>query len=259
MKIIFTTFFKEIGRGDWGHFNRSTDLYVGRFKKLAEKIQYDFVVYLEPEIIDQLSKELGDKPNIFLKDINKADSTYADFLAKDETIIASESYQSKIPNHRKENPEHRFPKYNSIMNSKISFLKNTYDMFKDYDFYAWIDFGILQGDDSSDFPLIPDNLDLENLPFGVTYGAQIIPTTRNSFEDMLASDDIYFDGSSFVVYRGVLFRFYDAWKLKVDEMHTQLITDDDQNVVLQVYYDHPNIFNIIKCDWFHLYHCLRNE
>ena len=257
-KIIFTTFFKDIGRDKWTSFNRSTDLYVDRFLRLATAIEYDLNVYVDKSLLDFLSNHLKDNSNVKIIDIDEVDSTYDHFYEKDLQIIKSKSYLEKIPNHRRENPEHKFAEYNAVMNSKISFIENTYRLSPDYDFYAWIDFGILQNKDT-DEDIIPKFLNLKKIPFGVTYGIQNFPDTKMSFIEMLKSDVIYFDGSSFVVHKFSFNSFYSAWQDKVREMHDSFITDDDQNLVLQIYQSNPHLFNLISCEWFHLFHSFKDN
>ena len=141
-------------------FNRSTDLYVDRFLRLATAIEYDLNVYVDKSLLDFLSNHLKDNSNVKIIDIDEVDSTYDHFYEKDLQIIKSKSYLEKIPNHRRENPEHKFAEYNAVMNSKISFIENTYRLSPDYDFYAWIDFGILQNKDT-DEDIIPKFLNLK--------------------------------------------------------------------------------------------------
>ena len=258
MKIVFTTFFKNIGRNNWKSFNRSSDLYVSRFINLAKKINYDLVVYLDSTLIEELKSKLVNKSNIKLIDIDSVDSPYQDYLKNDKNIIECEEYQESIPEYRKQNTEHSQLGYNAITNCKISFVENTFKLHHHYDFYAWIDFGILQDYGSHD-KIVPSNLDLNNIPFGVTYGVQNKPNEIRTFKEMLTENTIYFDGSCFIVYKGILREFNLLWRNKVDQMHQMNITDDDQNVVLQIYYDHPNIFNLIKCEWFHLFNSLQNN
>tara|TARA_B100001057_G_scaffold479933_1_gene552188 strand:+ start:1009 stop:1788 length:780 start_codon:yes stop_codon:yes gene_type:complete len=258
MKIVFTTFFKNIGRDNWKSYNRSSDLYVSRFISLAEKIQYDLVVYLDSTLIEELKNKLVNKPNIKFIDIESVNSPYLDYLKNDTQILSSEEYKQIIPEYRKQNPEHSQLGYNAITNCKISFVETTFKRNSDYDFYAWIDFGIVQ-DTELQNKIVPNNLNLKNIPFGVTYGVQNKPTEVKTFKQMLAENAIYFDGSCFVVYKGILQEFTQMWNNKVNQMHQVNITDDDQNVVLQIYYDNPNIFNLIKCDWFHLFYSLQNN
>ena len=96
MKIVFTTFFKNIGRNNWKSFNRSSDLYVSRFINLAKKINYDLVVYLDSTLIEELKSKLVNKSNIKLIDIDSVDSPYQDYLKMTKTLECEEYERFRI-------------------------------------------------------------------------------------------------------------------------------------------------------------------
>ena len=77
---------------------------------------------------------------MIFKDMNDVDTFYDKYIDIDTEIINSDEYKSKIPSHRKNNPEHCQTGYNLINNSKICFIKHTKKYFSNYKFYSWIDF-----------------------------------------------------------------------------------------------------------------------
>jgi hypothetical protein len=75
---------------------------------------------------------------------------------------------------------------------------------------------------------------------------------------MLASDTVYFDGSAFIVHNELVNLFHDLWENKIIEFQENNVTDDDQNLVLQIFFDNPELFNIIhNKEWFKLYKSLQ--
>ena len=76
--------------------------------------------------------------------------------------------------------------------------------------------------------------------------------------EMLSSDIIYFDGSSFIVHNTYVNLFHDLWEKKIIEFQEKYISDDDQNLVLQIYFDHPELFNnIYSHEFYKLYKSLQ--
>jgi hypothetical protein len=71
---------------------------------------------------------------------------------------------------------------------------------------------------------------------------------------MLASDAIYLAGSSYIIHSSLVEVFDDLCDKKIAEWQANYISDDDQSLVLQVYYDNPNLFFLTHSGrWFSLY------
>lgn len=255
MTIIFTTAFKDIKRCKWDYYQRTNDTYYEDFYKLAENIKYKLVVYLEPDIKQQIIKNKNFNDNIIFMDMNNVNTFYNKYLKKDKYIIESEKYNKKIPYHRINNPEHKYSEYNMINHSKINFIKNTKNIFSGYEYYAWIDFGNL----NRDIENIPKNIDFDLLVPKITYNCLNYHTyMRPDPNEMLSSDIIYFDGSSFIVHNTYVNLFHDLWEKKIIEFQEKYISDDDQNLVLQIYFDHPELFNnIYSHEFYKLYKSLQ--
>jgi hypothetical protein len=245
--VIFVTAFKDIGRNNYSHYKRSNDKYFESFFNIASNIEYTLVVYLEENIKNELLKKYTFKPNIIFVDMDKVDTFYDKFLEKDKIIIQSEIYKNKIPEDRKFNPEHIYSEYNLINHSKINFVKNCSTIYPNYSFYSWVDFGYIS-------PNIPNNLSLTKLPEKVVYAAFKEPTHRINEDDMLRSDEIFIMGSSYIIHKNCIEEFECLYEKKIIEWQEKYVTDDDQNLLLQLYYDNPNIFHLIQSDtWASLY------
>jgi hypothetical protein len=163
----------------------------------------------------------------------------------------SNEYKSKIPLSRQNNPEHLYSAYNLINHSKVNFINNTKRLFPNYEYYSWIDFGYVREASNC-----PKNINIENLSKKIIYHCLEVPNLNNkiSENEMLKSDNIFITGSSFIIHNELVERFQDIYENKLLEWHKKMVTDDDQNLVLQLYYDNPEIFELkLNNKWFSLY------
>jgi hypothetical protein len=251
--IIFTTAYKDIHRGQWEGFVRSNQTYLNYFYNLATHIPYTLVVYVE-DPIKEMMKEHVFRDNILFVDMNNVSTFFDKYLEKDKQIIQSETFQQKIPPHRKKMPECVYAEYNLMNHSKINFVNHTKKLFGDYEYYAWIDFGTM----NEKVENIPKQIDVSLLDKKITYHCLSRPPGRLSEEDMLKSDAVYFLGSAFLVYCDWVEPFEQLWESKIQQWQKKGITDDDQNLILQLYYDHPELFQKIEnAEWFGLFRKLQ--
>jgi hypothetical protein len=83
---------------------------------------------------------------------------------------------------------------------------------------------------------------------------------------MLSSDVIYFAGSIFIIHVDLVSTYEKLYHQKLEELQSNNIVDDDQNVVLQIYLDNKDLFFMPKVkdypilnislgleEWFKLY------
>ena len=102
---------------------------------------------------------------------------------------------------------------------------------------------------------IPKRLNLNLISEKITYSClNKIPEKKIEANTMLKSNTIFFTGSTFIVYFEYVDILYNLWNNKIIELHKKNITDDNQNLVLQIYFDRPDLFDIkYSNDWFSLY------
>ena len=253
--ILFVTAYKDIKRSNWGHYKRNNHEYFSSFLCLAECIEFDLVVYVEDDIYEQLCNKTIFKPNIIFKNLNSVNTFFDRYLESEQIIINSAIYKNKIPEHRKINPEHLYAEYNLINHSKINFVSDAKNTFN-YDFYAWIDFGYVKKYNSIPFK---KNINPDLLPEKIIYHYLKYPDLDNKVEpnNMLKSDDIYLTGSSFIVPKSLVDNFEMMYENKIRSFEENYISDDDQNLVLQLYYDRHELFHIIyHHEWFSLFYIL---
>lgn len=251
-EIIFTTAFKDINREKWISYQVSTGRYIDYFIYLAKNIKYTLIVYLEKEIKDLIFKKTSLNENIIFRELNEVNTFLNQFLEKDKEIINSDIYKQKVPEYRKKLPEHLYSDYNLINHSKINFVNKTKQLYPNYLYYAWIDFGRMNGELDN----IPQNLDISLLPKNkITYHfVNDPPKNRISEENMLRSNEVHLLGSSFILPNRMVEIFEILWKNKLIDWQKEYITDDDQNLVLQLYFDNPYMFYGIKNDkWYNMY------
>jgi hypothetical protein len=250
--ILFVTAFQDIQRESWTHYRRTNADYYNVFLKLAKNIKYNIIVYVNDEIKEQLMTLCSFNSNIIFKNMNNVFTILDRHLLKDKIIMESQIYKQKIPPHRVTNPEHVYSEYNFVNHNKINYVSNAKQCFPDYSFYSWIDFGYVK-DESS----IPRNINVSNLPHKIIYHCLIQPKTRIDPNYMLTSDCIFITGSSYIIHSSLVNTFEELYEQKIKEWQANYITDDDQNLVLQLYFDYPDLFHLVQNNtWFSLYNIL---
>lgn len=241
--VLFVTAYKDIGRSTWSTFRRDVHNYLQSFRMLASGLRYPIVVYLEKYLHSLVSL----RPGMILMDLNEVDTFLKRYEETEQTIINSEMYQNLVPDRRKNNPEHLYASYNLINHSKVNFLKHSKDTFPMYEHYIWIDFGSIRT------PVhIPGRLDISKLSNKVMYhGLDPLPKNDISPDKMLSVDNVYIMGSMFATHRDILDEYVQRYDLELQYWHTIGVSDDDQNMVYQLYRKYPEMFELVKGrEWF---------
>jgi hypothetical protein len=250
-EIIFVTAYKDIKRSGWNRFSRTNKEYIDWFYNLAYNITYKLVVYVEDDILKMITEKNMFGDHIIFKNFNSVDTFLNKYLEKENDVISSDIYKSRIHPSRREFPEHCYGEYNLITHSKVNFVKNCKDCFPSYQYYAWIDFGSL----NSHIGHIPTNLDLSGLQEKIYCHAFLpLPEKRLDEIEMLSTGDVYILGSGFIAHHSLVEKFESLWEQKIVEWQNKFISDDDQSLAIQLYYDNPHLFGAIHYDlWFGLY------
>jgi len=255
--IIFVTAYKDINREKWEVIPRTNNEYFKKFKLITENIKHNLIVFVEDDIKLQLIQEYNFPSNILFYNLNTTNSFLNSRLTEQKEIIESETYKNKIPIDRKGAPEHNYAEYNLINHSKINFVKEAKDLYPDYSFYSWIDFGF--GKTNNHYPTIVENVHL--LPRKIIYQLYTpIPEIKISPNDMLKEHRIFFIGSSYIIPNEMINIFEKNYELKMVELEKDGVVDDDQNMLYQIYFDYPDMFYLINnSDWFSFYNLLPNK
>jgi hypothetical protein len=256
--ILFITSYKDIKRSLWSHYTMTNDDYVKHFLNILNYMVYDTVVFVEQHIFELIMKATNNivKPNItFINMDNFIQNTFfTTLMEKDKAVMNSEIYKKKLAYHRRVNPEHLYSEYNLINHSKISFIKQAKEYYN-YDFYAWIDFGYIRNSDLN----IPRNINVKAFPNKIMYSCFRYPDINNRIDPnvLLQLDDIIVMGGSFILPNCLVDTYEILYEENLLKLYDQHISDDDQNVVVQIYYNNPELFHLLKTTkWFDLYHTI---
>ena len=260
MDILFVTAFKDLGRSAWTCYPRTNATYFKCFNDLAQNIKHTLLVFVEDEVRDELCRQYAFKPNVVFMRLDDVTTFYKTRLDRESVIIASDEYRSKVRRDRLVLPEHCKAGYNLINHSKINFVAKARELFSSYSFYSWIDFGFCNDGDVS---RVNVEVDVRALPRKIIYQLyNNVPSQhqhhdRISPEAMLREDTIYFIGSSYVIPNEMVVDFESTYEKKIIELELRNVVDDDQNVMLQIYYDNPDLFSTFQSDaWFSFYKLL---
>jgi hypothetical protein len=250
--IIFITAFKDIGRGDWMIHKRTNDDYINYFLNLAKNIDYTLIVYVDNDIKEYIFTKYSDfRNNIIFKNFSDVNTFYEKYLESERNVLGNSEFQNKIPKHRfRKHPETWSAKYNLINHSKVNFISYSKKIYPNYEYYCWIDFGFVR-DQSS----LPKNLNLSKFPEKIIYQAFEIPEKKIDANEMLKINEAKIAGSTFIVPKELVEKYESIYENKIIEWQQHdLISDDDQSLVLQLYYDNNELFNLIlDPNWFLLF------
>jgi hypothetical protein len=272
--ILFVTAYRDIGRDNWATIPRTNKSYCDAFYKYASCMKYNIIVFVDENIKSYLKMNYKITSNIYFYNINSYDSFYNKYIDIEKNIINSNIYKKKIPSDRKQCPEHLYAEYNLVNHSKINYINHAKSLFKNYIFYSWIDFGLRLPENSK----IYNNIDICKIPNKIIYQhvssnlpqnkMYILPEKEINTEPdkMLSSHVIYFAGSIFIVHNDLVSIYESLYNKKLQELQEINISDDDQNIVLQIYLDNKNLFFMPKVkdypelniplgltEWFKLY------
>jgi hypothetical protein len=256
--ILFVTAFKDLGRDAWTCYPRTNATYFKCFNDVAQNIRHTLVVFMEDAVRDELHRlyAFESKPNIVFMRLEEVTTFYKTRLDIETAIIASDEYRSKVRHDRLVLPEHCKAGYNLINHSKINFVAKARQLFPRYSFYSWIDFGFCNDGDVSRVNMKVDVTALP--PRKIIYQLyNNIPLQRISPEAMLREDTIYFIGSSYIIPNDMVVEFESTYERKLIELESRNVVDDDQNVMLQIYYDNLDLFWTFQSyAWFSFYKLL---
>jgi len=250
--IIFVTAYKDINRDKWNYFRRTNQMYIDYFYNLAYNIKYKLVVYVEEDILKIITTNHIFNDNVIFKDLNTVDTFLKKHIHRESEVMDSDLYKSRLHPVRKEtSPENKYAEYNLITHSKVNFMKKTRDLFPNYKYYAWIDFGTA----NSNIEFIPRYLDLSILKEKIYCHTYLpLPEKRLDEIEMLQSYDTYILGSGYIAHHSLVETFERLWDEKIIDWQNKYISDDDQSLVLQLCYDRPDIIEAIYYEqWFGMY------
>ena len=248
--ILFVTAFKDIGRADWQFIPRSIETYVEQFMNLAKNIDYKLLVFVE-EPMRQILLKKNLHSNIFLFDSSLVPTFYERYIENERQMIVSPEYIAKVSLDRRNCIEHTKAEYTLVNHSKINYISWAKKVFPNYEFYSWIDFGCIRNTIHD----TPKYMNLSKLENKIIYLAlKAPPDTPISAENMLKSHDVYLAGSQFIVHKSLVEVLENLWEKKLEEWKRDVICDEDQGLILQIYFENRDLFQLFHSPrWFSLY------
>ena len=254
-EIVFVTSFRDIDRGTWDTFARTKEMYVKYFLLLAQNISYSLIVYVDKKLGKELKLKCKQK-NIIFQDIETVKTFYNKYLTQDQQIMQSQVYQDKIPPKRKNHPEHLYSKYNLTMHSKVNFLSHALLQFPNNAWYTWIDFGFVRS-----IKDVPQQIDTAQLSKNkITCHCLQKPSYYQSANDMLSSFEIYLTGGAYIVPVSQVNRLQQLYEEELLLWYNNDISDDDQSLLLQLYFKHPDLFCLKEnSEWMSLFRMLQAQ
>jgi hypothetical protein len=248
--ILFVTAFKDIGREKWGEnqYKRTNEDYFRFFYNLASNIEYKLLVYVDDDIKEQLFSKYTFRDNIEFYNQTHANIFMDRYLEKEQAILDSDEFKKKIPLERlNNNPETWSAMYNMITHSKVNYVLDAKRKYPNYKFYSWIDFGFVR-----EIEYVPKNLKLEKIPEKIVIVSFYIPEKFDEVKVLQIGD--FFKTGGFIIPNNLVEIYHDKYEKKIIQWQNNNISDDDQSLALQLYFDDPEIFHIIIDDiWFSLY------
>ena len=245
-KILFVTAFKELGRERWAYWARRTDEYFVSFKNIVECLKHDLIVFIEDDLRDRVQAIVdaaAAADRVTVMDYRSVNSFLVKYLDHERAVMAAPAFRQLVA-HRRDCPETYIPEYTLVNHSKINFLSAAQTARPDYDFYAWTDFGGCRME--GDIMLIIPQLDVDKIPDRIMYNAFAQPPSERPDETtLLRSGNVHMTGGGFIVPASRVKQFERAWELKLIDWQVRGIADDDQALVLQLFYDAPGDFLLI--------------
>ena len=241
--VIFITAFKDIHRGEWQTYTRSTQQYLDYFKILI-KNHIRLILFAEENIIDFVKKEYNFE---FVYPYDEK-NTYFNRLEKHKTILDSDLME-EIRKTTRIRPELVIPEYNLVNYNKLIFLQRAKNMFPHYTHYAWIDFGHCRSEEN-----VFTNFDWNRLPNDkIVFGADLYEKEIPDPITMIYKDtNTVIKGSLFFVPNNMVEWFNSALENEINYYESLTILDNDQALYKQIYKKNENKFLLIPSDWFQL-------
>lgn len=247
-KITLVTAFFDIGRKDFEDIPRSNEKYVEHFKFWA-RMKNDLVVYTDSimaENVKKIRKEFGllDKTKIIIiDDITKIEP---EIYNKMKLIENDPKY---LAFRYKANATENNALYNYVMMLKSWFIKDVVDKKYAEGLVAWLDFGFNHG---GDVYTDPKDFDYEwkyDFPDKITYFSLKEDLTEPIFS-LVQSFDSLIMGAPFVMPDKLANEHYNLIREATISLLDCGFIDDDQLLMIMAYRKKPEIFNIVRSDWF---------
>lgn len=248
--ILVVTAFFDIGRGEYADFQRSSEKYIGWFKRWA-RMENELVVYLQDDIIiekvKKIRKDYGLEDKTIIEKVEDVEKISPEILERWKGIEVSQDFIDYRD--FKTNPENK-AKYNYVNLIKSYFMADAAKKYLKDGFVAWIDFGFEHGgevfEDENDYKF------LWKYDFGkkvnIFYKNEITKDPIFKIVKTFRPDCIL--GPIIVSPKNMAQKFWEANLESANVLADVGFMDDDQLIYLLSLRKHPDIFEARKSDWF---------
>ena len=257
MSTCYTTLYFDIGRKDWNSFSRTFEQYLENFKPFIPLFdkktceEDEMIAFIDERYFDILNNLVNkDETNIKIISINESflETLYMWKTLDIEQSIMDNEYFKQSLGSRRGYPEHNFAKYTLINHCKIDLIAKAIELgLSKNDYYAWVDFGLFKLEEN-----IPSRLlDIEHFDKNKINYTLINPINSALDSDIdlnlkIAPEKI--GGFFFIGRKDVILRYQTLYHKGLDVFQKILcIADDDQHLVLQLYFMYPDIFSLREC------------
>lgn len=245
--VLFVTAFKDIDRKSWDlNTSRTKDTYYTWFNNLAQ-LPITIVCYTD-------EKDLPQYHNVTFVPY-ETQTTFYKYIEQEKSIMESPEYRCLIKMFGSSvHPEHKYPEYTVVNHNKTIFIERTAISYPSYDYYVWIDFGILRN--KQNFTRVTLKT-LSKLPSDKITHACFIKGMNPKYKKlhfvqrMKSLQEGGIQGNCFIVPRSLTTWYRCEYENMLLSMYEKKYTDDDQIMVYELSLLHPNQFNFIASSkWF---------
>jgi SAM-dependent methyltransferase len=250
-KLCYVTAFYDIDRDKWATFKRTFDEYFNAFTPLVDMFKninstnYELVIYIDKKHSKRVIDYCENIKNIKLIEINddflNKNSILWQRLKREKEIMESNVYKNMI-SHRLHFPENINPYYTLINHAKIDFVVYTLKNITDSEYLCWVDFGYFSNRENiSKYPI---NIKLlANNKINYTLINQITNEDKDIFYTLRSAPE-KIGGFFFYGNRKKLIEYQTLYHNIHEYFQTNNICDDDQHIVLQCYFNNPELFQL---------------
>ena len=249
MTAIFVTAFYDIGRNSWdNYYNRNMDAYINSLNKIILNIDNQIVIFLDDRYLNKVIK----RDNVLIIPINDEwlhNNTLGwKFLEVTKIIMNSEKYINLVGH--KDNPEHKYPHYVTIVNCKLDFITIAYNTLKINTNYIWIDAGYLHTVDSLESNILFNKTPTDKILLFLVNS--IIPQDFDIIHTLIHARPLV-TGGLFIIPHQYIYLLYNTYFKCVKKLIDLNIVDDDQHILLQciatIGFDHFNLIIPTPQSW----------
>lgn len=249
LPLIVSAFY-DIGRGQWQHYQRSSDRYFDCFERLC-LLKNDIVVFSQPQFRERFEAIQRRKPNLSV--------VYDDIFGRHATLLERIRRVQQDPAYRAGIGPIDSPEYNSAEYVLVNALKSDFCCQalaqSRHEQVAWIDFGYLR----KPRQLPRSRRWASPWPRGIHFFGMRSLAEPIDLLKTIQTNTVYIQGCHLVAHR-------DDWPLLRDGVHAALQellakdwVDDDQTLLLMVALKypervtvHPNVEEP-RFGWFNLF------